>query len=896
MTKLVAIKAGFNPLNLHAVWGHNPVDPDLGKSFGPLVIAKDGAIPVVRSELISGEVRIEGKVEIGEHATVRRETTIYGSNQHGTKLADYALVMDYCRIEDSTLGLGAGFAHGGISQFANWGDWSFGNIEPVVQGTAAKPVTIEPGAYLGPALKVPAGGTVYTNLYYIGNNPAYILPNVHLDPETFEPTGKSVKQGNIQNESRAPIRRPIALSDADLDLSDKGELSRRDSLHFWRLGARPYKQAPFGDYDITQLETLGVEGWVNAQQRSNLHRPALANWLWYYPLVQHLKQISYLHEDAKQHGDIVWHSAIMQSDILQLDRVHRALSSILAPELVSFGVEQLIKSKLYLLGAYAPTSERELAALDAAFASAVNILKRASDALEKHTSDITVTTQRRATIDHALKVPGGDRIHVRIGKKENLALRQFLSDLALRDVDVLQKIALNGVDAPQADEAILPAALPHWLQDINPNRINFATLTDGPIVRGFGGQVPVIEDDVTLVGRVDISGAVHIGAGAILDEGSYRSEQTTAPVFIGGQTYINNSIAHSATKEKYPVHINGDKGPIVVLGGHLHGIHILPNTYAKDSLLSDEGHVSGVIADHTFNAGEGQASKNGEVVLLGGSFSVNVLERSTPTAPLSYPNRFTEYQSWWAKSPFKDIALSEQGVDETAVKGRIHSIYQERAADAGIKLAEQVEKYGELYRVSAQLQAALLQTRQAAQILETQNETVLARQLSRTAQGLEYVLGIRDELSAEAAAQLGHGGSRLQTAAALLQDIAARGETISIPDWNKSQGPYGFGYEDGLKLAKDAHRPVTRNAQRNFEMANRLSETKGLDHVIKPEDVLKEGLRETLDIYPNALRQLAAQLTRIPGQIEALQDLVKTQQNRPKVQEYARPQRVLAAG
>src|SRR5262249_21215074 len=79
---------------------------------------------------------------------------------------------------------------------------------------------------------------------------------------------------------------------------------------------------------FTALKDLGPDAWIDEVQgeRKASHKPTMGNWqATYIPTRQPLKQVTYNHEDALRHGQIAWHSAALQSEILHLDRARRIL-------------------------------------------------------------------------------------------------------------------------------------------------------------------------------------------------------------------------------------------------------------------------------------------------------------------------------------------------------------------------------------------------------------------------------------------------------------------------------------------------------------------------------------------------------------------------------------------
>lgn len=870
MSELINLKKSFNPLNQHGVWAHNAFDAALEDAAGTIVIAKDGAIPFITSQLISKEVRIIGNVEIANDVTIRRVSEVSGSDQRPTILKQYALLMDYCTVRDSTLEEGAGFAHGGISENATWGAWSFANIAPVLKGTAEEPITVEPGAYIGPGVSVPKGALIHANNYYLGT-PAIILPRTELDQDTLIPKQGWDKFYAGQDDEGDAIFRPIFLSEADFEwLNSKTEqllaltegsdeykavakAIDRKLKHVWRLDRRPYRLSPFGNYDTTELADVGVDTWIKSQDRNVVHRPTLANWLWFYHQTQHIKQAAYQQEAAKQHGDIVWHNAPLQSEVLHLDRAQRILIATNNHDIQD--LQNLIKAKLFLLGAYKPKAD-EHAALNDAFLNANTIINHVQLALAAITDDVNITVHRQAVIDHALKpVSTADRVVFTIDAHERKALSARLGQFAAIYAHVpeaTQSIQVRQ-DAPRTNSSI---EIPAWILAINAERTNFVTLADGPHVRSFAGHVPVIEDGAILLGNVDLSGAVHLDGGVVLKNGSVCSEQSTAPVTILGKSYIEGAITHTATKEQYPVLVDGRVGPIVIKGGHIHGAEIDAYTYSEDALLSDEALIRGVVANGAMNIGQKHArsaSENGQLVFEGGSPSKNVLKEGG--------NTLASYQQWWDKHPhFRDLPL-----EEDAVKQRIAEIHSTQYVNAQQELADKVREHGPLYKISAPLQAAIFNLTHGAEIFEKQGDTRNAAELRLHIEGIEYLLGARDTLSIGAAERLEAKGN-LSRAVLALQAIGKRGEVIEIANWNEKTSPYTYTHADALNLAKNSHRPITEIAQRNFDLADdaRLKGEADVKHAMTPEDAIKRGLRETVDYYPKHITLIAQGIDHIP--------------------------------
>ncbi len=880
MSELTNLKKSFNPLNQHGIWGHNKPNAALEDAVGTLVIAKDGAIPFVLSKLIAREVRIDGNVEIADDVTIRRVSEISGTREHPTVFEQFSLAMDYTRTKGSTLKEGAGFAHGAVSEYATWGAWSFANIAPTLNGTAEQPITVQDGAYIGPGVSVPKGAEVHANNYYLGN-PAFILNKTDLNPETFVPTnGWDNYYAGIENNPGARFR-PITLNEAQLNQIDadiahlatldessaehsslKGDLDKA-LLRLWRLDRRTRYLSAFTNVDTTQLADIGVEAWIANQNRNKIHRPTLSNWLWFYHQTQHIKQVMYQQEAAKQHGDIVWHNAPLQSEVLHLARAQQILVASGNHDVAE--LQNLIKAKLFLLGAY-PLKVEEHAALNDAFLNANRITSQTQAALGAIRGEFDLSVRHEATIDHALGGVIANPVTLTVDAAERARLSTRLGQFAsvyAHVPEAAKALETSQNPRPANSEYEIPA----WILAVNEQRKNFITLADGPHVRSFGGHVPVIEDGATLLGNVDISGAVHLEPGVTLKNGSVASEQSTAPVAILGKAFIEGAITHTATKEQYPVFIDGRVGPVVIKGGHIHGAEIDGYTYSEEALLSDESFIRGVVAKGAMNVGQGFAGKDGNLVFEGSSPSKNVASEGG--------EHLANYQQWWNNhSEFKGVPM-----EDDAVKQRIAEIHTNEHALAQAELADKVREHGPIYKISAPLQAAIFNLKHGAEIFDKIGDVRNAAELRYHAQGIEYLLGARETLSVDAAQRLEGNGS-ISRAVSSLRAIANRGETIKIDNWADNASPYAYTRADAQKLATSAHRPVTELAQRNFDLADKehiAGKNPTIKHAMSPHDAIRRGLYEHTNFYPNHITLIAQGIDHIPTLIGTLRKEFATQ-------------------
>lgn len=907
MSVLFDLKHLFNPS------GFNP-------KLAPVVIAKDGYIPLVLSKLIAPEVEITGNVVIEQDVTIRRMSRVLGTAARGSVLRRNALMMDGCYLEDSTLEEGAGFAHGGTSRFAHWGARSFANIDPRLEGTLEQPIIVEPGAYIGPGVRVPKGVTIREGLYYIGS-PARILPRTHLNQDTFEPLEGWDAFLNGRDEEGATVHRPITLSQADFDWIDaqqakidaltpqtklgafmlaawqfvtrsagrnaeqKAQLKRElDTFlkRYWRLDRRPYKLPPFLDVDIRQLADIGVDAWIAQQQREVIHRPSLYNWLYYYiNPTQHIKQIDYQHEAARQHGDIIWHHAPMQSQILHLDRAWRILLAAQQRDLAG-DVEYLIRAKKYLLG-LDPFTHKPVRDIEAALLNSDAIIQRVQYALGSLKGAQQIHVHREGRAGHALlPISSDNQLTVEVDDAMRAELAEKLGQLANLYGFAPQAFAR----VPQARSSLVDHTIvispPGWLNALNPHRINFATLVDGPRVSSFGSQVPVIEDNAILVGNVDVLGAVHVGAGVILKDTTLRSEQTSAPVTVLGYTIIDGTFVHTATKEQYPALIDGRTGPIVLEGGHAHGVEIDAHTYSDHALLSDEGRIRGVVAKGAMNIGQKFAGQDGALVFEGGSPSTDVLR--TNKGGLKNMELFEAYRAWWKQSDFKDIPFDEHGADETLVKQRIEAIYGQRQVAVNRLLADKCAEYGPLYEVSAQWQAMALQARHAAQIFQNIGNARHAQEMFLYAEGLDHMLGKRETISAQALQRLEQKGG-LGHVVFALKVLAQSGRTVEIPNWEDNGSPYAYTKAQALAVAHGSAREVNDLARRNFALADDPRVTgdsagdkeEGFTHVITAQTAIDRGMPDVLKFESKTLLAMADILSTLPQRLAALRDHAKAQ-------------------
>ncbi|MBY0429394.1 MAG: hypothetical protein K2Q32_09275 [Alphaproteobacteria bacterium] len=906
MTTLDAVKATFNPYNAHALWGDARLSKskrNINAAFGPAVITYKGEIPLVRyGSYVAGEVRIMGNARIDETATIRRQSFVFGSKAHGAWMERGSLIMDYCKLISSHLGEGAGFAHGGISLFTDWGKWSFANIAPIIKGKWNKRSTVAAGAYIGPGVAVPAGAFVEHNRYYLFN---LILPNVGLDPNTFERViGAAFKRGEAFFSRKDIVReRPIAFTSEQLqgwlgELPDVEVLRKDPELvktyvskipkelvtELFRLDPRYLNLGHFADVDVRELGRNGVDAWLDERGVKPIHTPTLGNWLNVYLLMQRVKQLNYMNEDARVQGQMVWHNAAMQSEILHLDRVRRVME-------VAGGatkdLNDLIKAKLYLLGATPPLNTQERAKLDKAFLNAETIIAQANIFLKRGISDdVHIQVAHRETLDTVLQPAGKKAYELTVTKQERDKLIDYLGYAAKMAQTFKPEIAK--ATPPQLHAA---QSIPAWIE-VASSKLDVRLATH---VRRFNGNNPVISRNAIFVGKNDVGGAGEIGDGVIVKNSSIRSESNRTPFFIAGLVYLYEAVVHTAGKEQFPVYITsairalkeGKKrltaGAVLIMQSHIHGPVIEGLSYIKRAIIGDVSRQNGIVAPGSLNPGLDFRTESDAHALIGGNLGTNILRTEGGKGfAIQYPAFYQAVKTWYGSSIFKGIPLFkdiehlQQGETVEGVAARhakaIETVIT-KTFDAERKAAleqqkAEVAEYGDIIRDAPFLQAGLLNIEDAIRILKAQELDDDAEQLQLYAQGLEKLLGRRTDISAVAAAKLDDGAHSLKAPLLLLEAIQKRGDVVAVPNWTDKTSPYTVTFDEALETAQAGAKPLTSADVINAAVANHPKlNPNDIDHVITSDGVIETGLVElkTCKFQPKQIGVLISQIAQIPA-------------------------------
>lgn len=777
-------------------------------------------IPVLNGQIFMGadNVVIAGNVTLENGAVIQRGTSVIAESGHKITIGQAAPIMDHVIIHATkhsiTIGNHVTIAHAshlnsndGPITFANE---SFGNINMRVTGG-----TVERDGYLGPGVTFSSGDTVPLGEIYFGT-PLFKL-------------GTRTENGEITEGTRIIKRRNIKDVSQQL-YNDTGKA-------------------------LTLDEYPGYEKWSKAlndlveKEKSRQQDLPFEEWLRTYSLKQLSKAALYMADQARVEGPVVWHSAVIQSDILHLAKAKDILAVGNNHKALVASVDHLIKAQAYLLGAYTPKKEEE-PALANAFVDSTRILEVVSKILSEQENVIVSSLNKENAVSAASGKPltGAQKEQYTVTTEDINKLRGQIETISQRTEYFSQFLKQPSQTLSLATLVLPEVRKMEALKDtFNKGHVNITQIPDGISVKSYDGAIPVIADNVTLVGKVDLVGNIRIDSGAIIQDSTLRTEQRVIPVTVRKNSLIQHTIIHTAGREQTPVEvaedafINGKHGNMVVLHGPYigHGSYVGPRAVVADEVLA-----SGIFLPRTVLDG---VEKPGEWHVYGG----NVCGK-----PLRLEKEIT------GKDGYMELPQGLQNPDILKDPAQalpiIRKLHQQGVIEAEEILQKKINEYGDVYKYSAYLQVDLLSLETASHIL-SQTKTVgheVLRGLKGLQEGYQYLLGMQESISAPAASIFLNKRLTVQILNAAnnaLMNIKEEG--IFLPLWREGGGNMNRGREEIRNVLDSTIHPSFKNDDRKD------ARKKAVD----------ERLNETWFI-PKAeiIQRLVPNLNRIPERVESL--------------------------
>lgn len=818
----------------------NPKDTD--PHLGPKVYAVNGTtIPEIDPEalLAFDDLSIIGDSTIKRGAIVRRQSTIRNST-----LEEFSVIMDYVTTDSAIVGARAVIAHGShLQKGVKVEKDGFVNINATLDAGAV----VQEDGYVGANAHIRQGEIVRNGLFVFGDPTAgrIAFPRARLR-ENLEP--EDITQARMKYFRADDISRqtPSIMT-----------MDRNDFLPFVRLI----------ETDFTRLLSMGSIPWITRiremTKRGDDQKLTFANWLLTYGVQQIVKQLGHLREDAVNHGPIVWHSSRLQADIFVLIRIRDILTAISCRELAQ-EVASVSEAFGFLVSAFVPQSS-VLPELSRAFRNARTILLEASDRLRKcgETPTIQCGTEesvfdvfdgralkplRPFGINHAHLVTLAERAQ-RVGDFAHSLLARF-------DDHSGRLTSARTTERARTREIVSAEKLK---QALNRKGLNLVTAPDATRVRQYHGHVPVIDSRAILLG-CDISGIVHVRRCHCVAT-SIRSEQNSVPVAIDNGVVLSHAVLHTAVREQIPLVVY--EGSVVAgkkdAMAWIHGATIgskenrHPVFIGEGSVISDGEIILGFVAPNTLAPGSKRQDTDRWLYFIGNDFA-----EPLPPDKVSSNDRFMRY---WNSSVFS--GLDPKNV--ISVQQRIQEQGDAIRKNAVRVMEERVTEFGPAFRYSPHLQAAIHTLRYAATVLDTIDRVKLADNLMIAADGLEYVLGIRAEVTTAAAHSVmqmfGGRVEGFEPAIQALDEISKKDITVNIsswPDFGSDESLYAPTFDMAKARLIASVNPKLRECQ--LPHLQEAIHPKGFDYM-PPRRVINERLKPTLEMFPELLQLMARQLS-----------------------------------
>lgn len=775
-------------------------------------------IPVFEGMLLYGHdnITFEGNILVEEGAVVQRGTSIIASAGKKINIGSHAPIMDYVEIlatkHDIFIGKRVTIAHGSklISEKGKieFLDDSFGNIIIRVDGGI-----VEERGYIGPNTNLTSGEVIPAGAVFFGNPKFQASIRTDLDGKIVD-GAQHIMRMNIKDTSQS-------LLDSD---------------------GKPLTIRNYNSY----------EGWISAlinlyekEQSYQIDLP-FEQWLRPYSLKQVSKAAEYMRNEAEVVGQLVWHSPTMQSDILFLAKVRDTLVASSNP--LAFDVENLIKAHSFILGIYEPTQSETEILSEAYLKNSPVILSKANKALKNLTSPIEISCYDRET---AYSVVSG--IPLKNSTKRNYQLSTEELHCIANQIENIQdhitRISnFHSTNQEESDRKIITFSIMEIKEMatlrsiVNKTGTNMFDIPDGVTVRTCDGAIPFIHPDAMLVGKVDISGAVRIDSGSTIINSSIRTEQRIVPAIIEEGAIARNVIFHTASREQHPVVLgkravaDGSKSNMICL----HGSYVADESYiAEESVVPDEVRLKGIVLPKTVVDPSAVRDAENWAVYGGNLSAKGLISRDIANGQQLLPE------------PLRSINL----MNEEEAKYAIQNVGLKIKNEAETLFAKKIEKYGDIYKYSAQMQIDLLSLRTTISILESQNtDEININSLRHIQEGYEYLLGSKSEISIQAGRLFYSPIKELIIKKAqrdLSSIVSLNPEGISVPAWPnpEMQSRGEIGYDEVYKMAERSIHPSFREKQNGVSEA--IEERLHREFFHPPEEII--NLIKNLDkICPNS--------------------------------------------
>ncbi len=657
---------------------------------GARIIASFGNIPWVHS---GAYIPYDGTISISGSTSIDMGSHVReGTVVSNTKIGRWTSVQDHCVLIDCDIGNWVTVAHGGKAIKAVIGDRAHLNISAWIGNNCF----LAEGAFLMANCRIRglSSGKRYVpgNICIHGNDSDGFgaLSNAVLNPDF------TVRSGNIRK----------IFFDKDDDLGDTSLIMT------------------FQRDDHLQL----------SEGQGNNRKLTLADWVTNYSGVQINKHTEFMCELLSRYNFVAAYDAQIKADILLLAATARFLRAMGENESAQ-GLEDMARAFGYLISAHKlPVTKR----IKDAFKNSALIIERAMAKLARNNDMLKIScnmTEEAADVFNSQIKPDA----VLLFSPERIrhyGLR--LSEVKDR-VDELagsykERAAEVSIKCPEVDSA------KRFKQLLNPNMCDVTKVEGATGVRSHYGHTPQISPGAKFIGCL-LRGIVEVGNGHFANC-SIANENANSKVTcrLDDGVVMLYTTVHTATKETEPVFVTN-----TIATGTLndrvfiHGAKIGQEgeTLLAPCVLGDGEVFSGIAFNNALGPGQN---------ISGWGYILPARELSNRVSPKAISAKLLEH---WSYTPFSDIEPS----DIAAMQKYISQLRDSKRCELDEIMENMVAKHGVIFQYSPHLQALAQQLYFGGHVLKSCDDKN-AQTLFNLSEALEYVIGIRERISASAAVSL----------------------------------------------------------------------------------------------------------------------------------------------
>ena len=491
---------------------------------------------------------------------------------------------------------------------------------------------------------------------------------------------------------------------------------------------------------VSRLITMQRDAYSQFMNSGALDRETLltlANWISNYPGLQVHDQVMMMNEYRRQIGDIVFYDPHIKTDALLFAYCSLIFERISHGRLAQESLD-MARAFAFISSSHTPAGVAEMERINGGMARVKNVLQNITGVIGSIRDDVIIRCPAEEEVKDIFRPKDVEKKDCRLPPERMKGIIERL-DFTAQRIEEIERSKVSPVINLKTDAVRKAEELKRgW----NRTGASLPFVEGGTLVLAHDIYVPKINlkakfYDCVLRGVITVDGGSFDGA-MIVNKRFHIETQMRIHEDVVLQ-HASCDTAHNETETctlKNMVAVGKETCKVFIHGADIGSEGA---TYIASSVIGDGAKLSGVVLPEGVDQGQN---------MEGWWYIMPSRDMSGRIKPEDAVNN-AEFMVMWAETPFGKAGILPTDIE--AVKNKSRELREQKAQEIDAKITRKVQEHGIAFLYSPHLQQAAHDLYLGAKTLEAcGNSNSVA--LSHINEMLEFVIGLRKEVSAPAAA------------------------------------------------------------------------------------------------------------------------------------------------